>query len=110
MYVLAGSKKHHYVPQFLLARFADSRGRLDVHRLDATQTYSSSTRDLGHRNDLHTYFWPHRSKDSTSLERSMSELEREANTVIRTIHGEGHSTLTAKQQTAPGSLHCNGVA
>jgi hypothetical protein len=47
---MSSAKKHHFVPQMLLRRFADDKEKLTVHRLDRADAHTASVRDLGHRN------------------------------------------------------------
>lgn len=47
MTVVGVSKKHHFVPQVLLRRFADSKKRLAVHLLDGEGSFPASVNDVG---------------------------------------------------------------
>jgi len=92
-------KKHHFVPQFLLRNFADSREQLTVHRLAADATYMSSVRALGHRNDGHTLFWPNREPNKVILEKKMSALEGAAKLVVdRLATGRGQDLTTEERE------------
>ncbi len=76
------AKKHHFVPQMLLRRFADDKQKLTVHRLDGRPEHTASVRDLGHGNQGHTLHLPDREPNHDVLEHQMSDLEGEASQVI----------------------------
>ena len=62
-------QKHHYVPQFLLRRFADNNKKLLVHRTDSEETPRwAPVRKLGQTIRGHTLYWPGREPDHTSLD------------------------------------------
>ncbi|WP_331732243.1 DUF4238 domain-containing protein [Streptomyces sp. NBC_00989] len=78
-------KKHHFVPQFLLRRFADPVGRLIVHKVMDQRQYQSTVTNVGHRNYGHTLYRPGREPDHTTLEAAMSQIEGDAMSAIRTL-------------------------
>ncbi|WP_030618269.1 DUF4238 domain-containing protein [Streptomyces fulvoviolaceus] len=78
-------KKHHFVPQLLLRRFADPAERLIVHRVMAQKQYQASVTNVGHRNFGHTLYRPGRAPDHTTLEAAMSQIEGDAMAAIRTL-------------------------
>lgn len=103
------AKKHHFVPQMLLRRFADNRQRVTVHRLDRAAAHPSSIRDVGHRNRGHSVYLPDREPDHDVLERQMSGLEGEAARVIdRLATGRATSVEDADREVLPGSWRCSG--
>ncbi|SFN48200.1 Protein of unknown function [Actinomadura madurae] len=79
---MANAKKHHFVPQFLLRRFADTNEKLIVHRLGARESFISTVRNVGHRNLGHTVVRPGQEPDHTSMETAMSLVEGEAASAI----------------------------
>ena len=95
---MAEAKKHHYVPQFLLRRFADTGERLLVVRTDADRQYVGSVRDVGHENQGHTLFWPDRAPDRTSLEARMADLEGAANQVVDELLSTRTRVLSDEQR------------
>jgi hypothetical protein len=78
----ANPKKHHFVPQFVLRRFADEHQQLIVHRLDRETFYRARVVDVGHRNHGHTLYWPNRPANQESLEKQMAVIEADASRVI----------------------------
>jgi uncharacterized protein DUF4238 len=81
----AHPKKHHFVPQFLLRRFAGPTGRLVVHRVMTQRQYQAGVTDVGHRNFGHTLYWPGREPDHVTLEDAMAQIEGEAMSAIRVL-------------------------
>lgn len=80
-------KKHHFIPQFMLRAFADGKSLLRVHRLDQQSTFLARARDIGHRNDGHTLFWPNRPPNRRLLEQQMAQLEADASNAIARMVG-----------------------
>ncbi|WP_084369808.1 DUF4238 domain-containing protein [Microbispora sp. ATCC PTA-5024] len=76
------AKKHHFVPQFILRRFADADEKLIVHRLTGNTGFTSTVRNTGHRNFGHTMTMPGREPDHTTLEAAMTDIEGEAATAV----------------------------
>jgi hypothetical protein len=83
--VTSRPKKHHFVPQFLLGRFADRQRRLTVYRLKSVGSHVASVTNVGHRNLGHTIYMPGRNPDHETLEKGMSEIEGAAASVIRDL-------------------------
>lgn len=73
------------MPQLLLKRFGDERGRLVVHPLTGDGHYPSTVRDVGHQNDGHTLYLRDGTVDRTSLERAMSQIEGEAAVAVNEL-------------------------
>jgi hypothetical protein len=81
--------KHHFVPQFLINKFADSKGRITAHRLRADTSFATNARDIGHRNDGHTLYLRSGKVDRSSLEEAMGGIEREAAEVVAELDQGG---------------------
>lgn len=79
------AKKHHFVPQFLLRRFAGQDERLMVHRVSTEQQYISTVRNLGHRNNGHTLYHPNHEPDPVTLEHAMAQIEGDAASAVREL-------------------------
>lgn len=90
---MSSAKKHHFVPQMLLRRFADDKGKLTVHRLDRADAHTASVRDLGHRNQGHTLYFPGREPNQDVLEQQMSDLEGEASRAVDRLAAGRATTL-----------------
>lgn len=58
--VVGVSKKHHFVPQILLRRFADSKKRLAVHRPDGDRSFPAGVNDVGEGPHGHALRLPER--------------------------------------------------
>jgi hypothetical protein len=97
-------KKHHYVPRFILRHFADSNGRLRVHRVDIDRSYMSNANDLAHTNRGHTLYWPDREPDHVTLEKGMSDIEGAAATVVSTLLQNGQRVPDERQREVLGFL------
>ena len=93
-------KKHHFVPQFLLRRFADQAERLIVHRVMAQKQYQASVTNVGHRNFGHTLYRPGRAPDHTTLEAAMSQIEGDAMSAIRTLDAARSRTVPSEAREA----------
>jgi hypothetical protein len=78
-------KKHHFVPQFQLRYFANVENQLSVIHVDAERAYESSVKSTGQRSYGHSIYWPNRAPDHISLERKMSDLEGEADAVVKRL-------------------------
>ncbi|MEU5383225.1 DUF4238 domain-containing protein [Kitasatospora cineracea] len=78
-------KKHHFVPQFLLRRFADAGNRLVVHRIADERQFATKVTDIGHRNLGHSIYRPGREPDHHSMEAWMAQLEGDAATAIEEL-------------------------
>jgi len=94
------AKKHHFVPQFLVRRFADQKGRLIVHRVSAQQQFGSTVRNLGHRNNGHTLYRPDQEPDHATLESAMAEIEGEAATAVRDLDESRNRSISPETQRA----------
>ncbi|WP_081761955.1 DUF4238 domain-containing protein [Saccharomonospora piscinae] len=97
-------RKHHYVPQFLLLRFADARGRLSVHRMTEQRAYKSNVRDIGHTNFGHTLYWPGVDPDHSFMETGMSDIEGAAATVSESLRNSRTRNVTPENREVLGFL------
>lgn len=96
-------QKHHYVPQFLLRRFADNNKKLLVHRTDSEETPRwAPVRKLGQTIGGHTLYWPGREPDHTSLEAGMSSIESAVGKVIASLVTDKGRTLSAEAREVFG--------
>ena len=94
------AKKHHFVPQFLLRRFADQNGRLMVHRVSTQQQYNSTVRNLGHRNNGHTLYHPNHEPDHATLEEAMAQIEGDAASAVRELDGSRDRSISLESRRA----------
>ncbi|MGI5224029.1 DUF4238 domain-containing protein [Actinoallomurus sp. CA-142502] len=94
------AKKHHFVPQFLLRRFADEHERLVVHRLAMDKSFIATVRNTGHRNFGHSIIMPGREPDHTSLEKYMSAIEGEAASAITDLSGNRRKMVPNEHRDA----------
>jgi hypothetical protein len=79
-------QKHHYVPQFLLKRFADSNKKLLVHRTDKEERPRwAPVRKTAQTLCGHTLYWPGREPDHASVEAGMSSIETATGKVIASL-------------------------
>ncbi|MEV4807929.1 DUF4238 domain-containing protein [Nonomuraea sp. NPDC049421] len=87
------AKKHHFVPQFLLRRFAGSGEKLTVHHVTRGVIFTSTVRNIGHRNLGHTMTMPGSEPDHTTLETEMSKIEAEAAAAISKLSTSNHKIV-----------------
>ena len=79
-------QKHHYVPQFLLRRFADSQKKLLVHPTDRDEPPRwSPVRKTAQTLGGHTLHWPGREPDHVGLENAMGSIETETGKVVAAL-------------------------
>lgn len=84
---MAPSKKHHYVPQLLLRRFATEEEQIVTVRLPGGTRFTASVLDTGSENKFHTVS---RNKANPQvLEEAFGELEGAAAPVLRRIESGG---------------------
>lgn len=96
-------QKHHYVPQFLLRRFADNNKKLLVHRTDIEETPRwAPVRKLGQTVEGHTLHWPGREPDHTSLEAGMGSIESAVGKVIASLVSNKGCTLSEEAREVFG--------
>lgn len=79
-------QKHHYVPQFLLKRFADENRKLLVHRTDKLERPCwAPVRKTAQTLGGHTLYWPGREPDHASVEAGMGSIETVTGKVIASL-------------------------
>ncbi|MFG2698842.1 DUF4238 domain-containing protein [Kitasatospora sp. NPDC048407] len=78
-------KKHHFVPQFLLERFAGPEGKLVVNQYMNERQFTSAVVNVGHRNYGHSLYWPGREPDHSSMEAAMASIEGEAAVAVKEL-------------------------
>lgn len=80
------TKNQHYVPQFLLRRFADQNERVNVYDKHHRKAFLSSTRNVASEN----YFYDLKIGDTEiALEPVMTEVENSALDALNSIAGSG---------------------
>jgi hypothetical protein len=86
---MAGPKKHHFLPQFYLRRFADPREKLWLYRKSAeSKGIPTHVLKAGMENHFHTLDWSRwgaRSDDPESIERALSKMESAQARMLRQI-------------------------
>lgn len=83
-------RRHHFVPQFLLRRWANERDQVEVHRLEGQgRPFLSNVRDIGHRTDGHTVSRRGGEPDRCTFEEQMSEVEQLAAEAIVRLDSRG---------------------
>ncbi len=80
---MAPSKKHHYVPQFLLRRFATEEKQIITVQLPEGRCFTSSVLDTGSENKFYTL--SQNNPNPEALEEALGELENSAAPVLRCI-------------------------
>jgi hypothetical protein len=96
-------QKHHYVPQFLLKRFADDNKKLLVHRADTEERPRwAPVRKTAQTLCGHTLYWPGREPDHASVEAGMSSIEIEAGKVIAALLAGKVRSLSEEQREVLG--------
>ncbi|MEV7405801.1 DUF4238 domain-containing protein [Streptomyces sp. NPDC091267] len=76
------AEKHHFVPLFLLHRFAGPKGQLVARQVMSERRFPISVRALGHRNFGHSICRPGQEPDHVSMEAAMGNIEGGAATVV----------------------------
>ena len=83
-------RQHHYVPRFLIARFADDRGKVHAYnRASAEYLYNQNPRKLLRYRDLYRGGGT-TNDEQFSLERSVATAEAEWKDAIEQIVRQGH--------------------
>lgn len=96
-------QKHHYVPQFLLRRFADQNKKLLVHRTDKRERpQRAPVRKTAQTLSGHSLYWPGREPDHTSIEAGMSSIETATNNVIASLLDSTVHTPSEEQREVLG--------
>ncbi len=89
---MSRSKKHHYIPQFILRNFSDSRGKLLVKRHGQDDWRQGTPNTVGYRNNAHSVSaWLH--DDPSFYEARMSTMESESAPLIRALAAGEYSTV-----------------
>ena len=88
-------KEHHFVPPFLLRRFADPSGRLIVHRFMAQTQYQGTVTNFGH-----TLYRRGREPDHTTLEAATSQIEGDVMSAISTLDAFRSRTVADEAREA----------
>jgi hypothetical protein len=89
------TKKHHYVPQFILRYFANANRKLIVSPISRPVEYGATVKNIGHRNQGHSLYFPGRPTDHDTLEAAMSDLEGAASGVIGRLSSSTRNELIA---------------
>lgn len=96
-------QKHHYVPQFLLRRFAGPDKKLLVHRTDnEDRSGRVHVRKLAQTFRGHTLYWPGREPDHASIEAGMGSIEAATSSVVATSLASRARTPSPEQQEVFG--------
>lgn len=90
--------RHHYVPQFLLRRFANAKEQLRLHRIADNKSFTSVVLNTGQVKDGHTLYGAEGGKNRTLLESSMSEIETVSGAVIGELVGSMATEVTDEQK------------
>ncbi len=96
-------EKHHYVPQFLLRRFADSNKKLLVYSADKDERPRwAPVRKVAQTLRGHTLYWPGREPDHTILEASMGSIETATGKVLASLLSSYVRTLSDEAREVLG--------
>ena len=86
---MAAPKKHHFIPQFYLRRFADRRENFWLYRKTAdSKGIPTKVSDAGAENHFHTLdwsIWGQLADDQSTLETKLSGIEGEQATMLRAV-------------------------
>lgn len=91
--------RHHYVPQFLLRRFANAKEQLQVHRIADDKSFPSAVLNTGQVKDGHTLYGAS-GRNRTLLESAMSAIESESAAAIEQISPSTATEVTDEQKQA----------
>lgn len=79
-------RKHHYVPQLLLRRFAAWGGTLWIYDLERTEIYPAQSKSAGFVRDLYSRMGPDGNPDHAYIENLMAErVDKPGNAAIRRL-------------------------
>lgn len=94
-------KKHHFVPQMLLNRFAYDGylWHLSIERDEKLRR--ARPREIGHVNGGHTLIRLDGTRDHESLEKAMSSIEGEASAAITAIEAESSMAVVPRELAEP---------
>lgn len=96
-------QKHHYVPQFLLRRFADHNQKLFVHQADREERpRRAPVKKTAQTLRGHTLYWPDREPDHTSMEAGMGSIEEATARVIASLLASKVRKPSAEQREVLG--------
>lgn len=84
----AGSKKHHYVPRFLLKNFLDETNRLFVFDKSKGIVFESNADDAGHQNNFNAI---EIDSEKINLEHLYNEIDTSGSLVIAKILKQEHA-------------------
>lgn len=96
-------QKHHYVPQFLLSRFADRNKKLLVHRTDKPERpIWAPVRKTAQILGGHTLYWPGHEPDHASVEAGMGSIETATGNVVASLLASAVRTPSEEQREVLG--------
>ncbi|HRQ89273.1 MAG TPA: DUF4238 domain-containing protein [Bacteroidia bacterium] len=79
-------KHHHFLPQFYLRRFADSReGLHQIEKIDRSWAIPTKVSKAGSKRDYHTLDWKDQAVDRSSIETRLSVLEGRQNQMLKAL-------------------------
>lgn len=93
------SKRHHYVPQFYLRRFADQKGRLSGYRRTTGGTVRITTRNAAVATGFYNIV-DETGQPSDALEKDLSDLEGNAAEALRRLVNEWPPEADVKEAVA----------
>ena len=92
------TKNQHYVPQFLLRRFADENERVHVYDKHARKSFVSATRNVASEN---CFYDLKEGNTEIALEPVMTEIENAALAALNSIADSGSiAKLTGSRQNS----------
>ncbi|SEF38416.1 Protein of unknown function [Amycolatopsis pretoriensis] len=96
-------QKHHYVPQFLLRRFADTSKKLLVHHTDKEERPGRvHVGNLAQTFRGHTLYWPGREPDHATIESGMGSIETHTGRVVADLLAGGARSPAPDQREVLG--------
>lgn len=101
--ILTVPQQHHYVPQFVLKRFADSNKKLLVYRTDKEEPpRRAPVRNTAQTRFGHTLYWPGREPDHASVEAGMNSIETATGKVVASLLASNPPSLSAEAREVLG--------
>lgn len=79
-------KRHHFLPQFYLRRFADDReGMHQIEKIDCSRAIPTKVPKAGSKRDFHTLDWTDQAVDRSTIESRLSVLEGRQEQMLRAL-------------------------
>ncbi|TDU68115.1 uncharacterized protein DUF4238 [Prosthecobacter fusiformis] len=92
-------KHHHFIPQFYLRRFADSReGLHQIEKIDRSRAIPTRVSKSGSKRDYHTLDWKDEAADRCTIESRLSVLESRQDKMLKALTEDSGSLESLRHE------------